>query len=102
MTDNGKIFYSISEIAERADVTPQTIRNWSKYFSRLRVKKDKNGRRMFTGKNLEIIEEISYYKKQGYTNKAIKRIFSGRVDKNIENIIIKINSLIKRIDKITK
>ena len=97
-----KLFYSISEVANIIKVTPQTIRNWSRDFSQLKVKVDKNNRRFFTKNNIDILRNIKKYKDKGYTIKSIKKIYIKEVDRNIEGIIDRINLLIKQIDKITQ
>ncbi len=95
---NQKLFYAISEVSNRIGVTPQTIRNWVKVFPQLHVKVGDNGRRYFTKSNIEILKKIKKLRKQGNNVQAIKNYFAKRVDKNIENIIIKINKLIEHID----
>ncbi|MCK5223414.1 MerR family transcriptional regulator [Candidatus Calescamantes bacterium] len=98
MTEKKKIFYSVSEVAEMVSVTSQTIRNWEKGIPQLKVHTDDNGRRFFTVKNLEVLKKIKKWRDDGYSYDAIRKLYSKKVDKNIENIIIRLNSLIDRIN----
>ena len=79
-------------------VTSQTIRNWEKGIPQLKVHTDANGRRFFTVKNLEVLKKIKKWRDDGYSYDAIRKLYSKKVDKNIENIIIRLNSLINRIN----
>ena len=95
-----KIFYTISEVAKKVGVSTQTIRNWQSDFPQVKVKTNASGRRFFTAKNIEILRKIKKFREAGYTVTAVRKMFSKKVDKNIENLIIKIDSMISRIDKL--
>ncbi len=97
-----KIFYTPAEVAKELKVTTQTVRNWIREFPQLKVRTDEKGRRQITRSNLEIMRKIKKEKDSGVQLKGIKKNFSKKVDKNIENIIIKVDSIISRIDRLTK
>jgi DNA-binding transcriptional MerR regulator len=63
-----KLYYTIGEIAERFDVNSSAIRFWEKEFTELKPKKNKKGNRLYTQKDIEVIQRIVYLTKDcGYT-----------------------------------
>lgn len=69
-----KRYYSISEVAERFDVSQSLIRYWEKEFDNLRPTKNSKGDRRFTEKNLVQFKLIYHLlKEKGYTIKGAKQ-----------------------------
>ena len=69
----GKLYYSIGDVAKSFNVNTSLIRFWEKEFSVLNPKKNKKGNRFFTPedvKNLKIIFHL--IKKEGYTLEGAK------------------------------
>ena len=63
-----KIYYSISEVADAFEVNPSLIRFWEKEFDQIDPKKNKKGDRMFTRKDIDVLEIIYHLvKEKGYT-----------------------------------
>lgn len=84
-----KLYYSISEVSDMLDINPSNIRFWEKEFtSHIRPKKNRNGKRMFTGDDIEVLKQIQHLTKEmGYTLegarnflKSNKRNISKEVD----------------------
>jgi len=51
MSEIKKVYWSISEVAEIINATPNTVRQWCKWFC-VEVRKNKRNDRMFTEKNI--------------------------------------------------
>jgi len=56
--EGGKIYYSISEVAELTDVKPHVLRYWESKFKMLRPKKNRAGNRMYRPKEIDLILRI--------------------------------------------
>jgi len=69
MNENTKLYYAISEVAEILQVNTSLIRFWEKEFtSFIKPKKNRNGKRMFTSSDIEILKQIYFLTKdKGYT-----------------------------------
>ena len=61
----GKLYYSISEVAQMTNLEPYVLRFWEKEFSQLRPKKNRSGNRTYQTKDIEIVKTI---KKLLYTD----------------------------------
>ena len=69
-----KRYYSISEVAERFDVSQSLIRYWEKEFDNLRPTKNSKGDRRFTEKNIVQFKLIYHLlKEKGFTIKGAKQ-----------------------------
>jgi len=69
-----KLYYSIGEVAKIFDVNSSLIRFWESEFDLLKPKKNKNGKRLFTQKdlsNLKIIYDL--VKDKGHTLEGAKK-----------------------------
>lgn len=64
-----KLYYSISEVAELLNVNQSLIRFWEKEFNEfLKTKKNRNGKRMFTIKEINTLRTIyNLTKEKGFT-----------------------------------
>ena len=69
--DQGKYYYSISEVSEHFDITPATLRHWESNFDILSPRKNKKGDRLYTADDIEAVRLIrSLVKEQGFTLKG--------------------------------
>lgn len=98
-----KLYYSISEVAEKTELKPYILRYWETEFAELRPSKNRAGNRIYKEKDIQLIMEIKellYTKKftiEGARNflkhgaetvknsKAIKA-FNGDANKIIDGI----------------
>lgn len=64
--------YSISEVAEKMNVTIPTLRYYDKLGLLQNLKKNKSGNRVFTEEDIETIRVIQYLKKSGMQLTEIK------------------------------
>lgn len=58
MQSNGKLYYSITEVAEQFGINASRLRFYEKEFPSLSPKKNKSGDRIYTQANIEHIREI--------------------------------------------
>lgn len=56
--ESGKIYYSISEVADLTDVKPHVLRYWESKFKMLKPKKNRAGNRMYRPKEIDLILRI--------------------------------------------
>lgn len=56
--EGGKIYYSISEVADLTDVKPHVLRYWESKFKMLKPKKNRAGNRMYRPKEIDLILRI--------------------------------------------
>ena len=69
-----KIYYSITEVAEMADVKPHVLRYWETEFPLLRPRKNRAGNRTYREKDVQLvllIRKLLY--EDGYTIKGARR-----------------------------
>ena len=63
MTKSGseeKLYYSISEASRITGLEPYVLRFWEKEFPILKPKKNRGGNRMYTRKDIELINRIQH------------------------------------------
>jgi DNA-binding transcriptional MerR regulator len=69
-----KMYYKIGEVAKAFNVKTSLIRYWEKEFKALRPKKNKNGSRLFTKKDVEVVHQIYHLiKEKGFTHEGAKQ-----------------------------
>lgn len=69
-----KLYYKIGEIADAFDVNTSLIRFWEKEFKILNPKKNKQGIRVYTKKDLETFQQIFFLvKEKGFTLDGAKQ-----------------------------
>ncbi len=69
-----KRYYSIGEVAQMFEVNTSLLRYWETEFSVLKPKKNKQGKRLYTQKDLENVRLIyNLVKKRGYTLEGAKK-----------------------------
>jgi DNA-binding transcriptional MerR regulator len=76
---DGKLYYTIGEVAEMMNVNASLVRYWETEFSSIRPKKNRRGNRLFTAKDIEILKFIHYLVKgQGHTLEGAKKIIKQK------------------------
>lgn len=69
-----KLYYTISEVAEKLQLSASLIRFWESEFTMLKVRKDRNGNRRFTQKDIELLQLIHHLvKERGYKLEGAKK-----------------------------
>jgi len=95
-----KLYYKIGEIAKAFNVKTSLIRYWEKEFKTLHPKKNKNGSRLFTKKDVASLQHIYHLvKEKGYTLDGAKhKIREKRAEGSDE--LSKNQSVILRLENI--
>ncbi len=85
-----KLYYSIGEVAELLNVNQSLIRFWEKEFSDfLKTKKNRNGKRMFTSKEIQTLREIYHLtKNKGFTLQGARNFLQQNKKKLEKEIVI--------------
>jgi len=60
----GKLYYSIGEVAEMLGVNQSMLRYWETEFSQLRPAKNKKGTRSYTKDDIDLLRRIHYLTKE--------------------------------------
>jgi len=69
-----KLYYSIGEVAEMLDVNASLLRFWEKEFDSIQPQKNKKGNRIYTEKDLKMLQTIKYLvKDRGFTLEGAKK-----------------------------
>ena len=55
-----KLYYSISEVSRMTGLEPYVLRYWEKEFSMLKPKKNRGGTRLYTTRDIELINRINH------------------------------------------
>jgi len=106
---NEKRYYSISEVSRMTGLEPYVLRYWEKEFSMLRPRKNRGGSRMYTSKDIELVNRINHLRtKEKLTiagarakltlkrtaeaqvetkNKARFRTLVGQIRKDVEDLL---------------
>ena len=86
MLKEGKLYYSISEVAEHFNVNASLLRFWEKEFDFiLKPKKNKKGNRYYTPEDIKNIETIYFLVKQsGFTLEGAKAKLKADKNKVVE------------------
>ena len=70
-----KLYYTIREVAERTDLEPHVLRYWESQFELLHPKKNRAGNRVYTEKDVELVERIrDLTKRDKYTNDGARQV----------------------------
>lgn len=95
MIPEGKLYYTIGEVAEMLDCNTSQVRYWSGEFS-LKLRKNRKGDRLFQSKNLDKLRLIKkLLKEEGYTIEGAKKKISNGSSKNdSENIETSVEKVI--------
>jgi len=99
-----KKYFNIGEVAKLLNVNPSLIRFWEEKFDVINPKKNKKGKRKYTRKDIEIIENIyNLVKKKGFTlsgaNSKIKKEKNQNLNekKNILNCLLDIKKSMEKL-----
>lgn len=77
-TEDVKLYYSISEVADMFKVNASLIRFWEKEFDIIKPARNKKGNRMFTKEDLENFKLIFHLvKEKGFTLDGAKSKLKG-------------------------
>ena len=72
-SNNSKLYYSISEVAQATGIKPYVLRFWEKEFSLLKPKKNRAGNRSYQQKDIDLISQIKHLLyEEGYTIEGAK------------------------------
>jgi DNA-binding transcriptional MerR regulator len=104
-----KLYYSISEVARITGLQPYVLRYWEKEFPVLKPRKNRGGNRMYTEKDIELINRIKHLRnkekltiagartklmmkrpgeeKTTLRNSAKARTLIGQIRKDIEDLL---------------
>ncbi len=104
-----KRYYSISEVARITGLEQYVLRYWEKEFPTLKPRKNRGGNRLYTSKDIELVNQIRHLRKtEGLTirgtrtrltmrrggeqkkesaNKARARTILGKMRKDVEDLL---------------
>lgn len=86
----GKLFYSITEVSKHLGVTSSTLRFWEKEIPKLKPRTNKKGNRQYTQEDIGKLSRIKFLiKDQGYTVAAAKeklKVSGKEIDSKTEVI----------------
>lgn len=69
-----KLYYTIGEVAEMFDIKTSSLRFWESEFKQLKPRKSRRGDRLYTQKDIGIIEQIyTLVKERGFTLDGAKK-----------------------------
>ena len=95
-----KLYYNIGEVAKAFKVKPSLIRYWEKEFKTLHPKKNKNGSRLYTKKDIESLKHIYHLvKEKGYTLEGAKQKIKDKRRMGDEEVPTN-QQVISRLEKI--
>ena len=98
-----KRYYSISEVARLTDLKPYVLRYWENEFPSLKPKKNRGGNRMYTSKDIELVNRINHLRKTekltiaGARSKLTMR--RGGVEKRSQLATARARTIISQIRK---
>lgn len=97
-----KMYYSIGELSKMLEVNASLLRFWEKEFNLIVSKRNKKGNRLFSVKEIEVINRIySLVKVNGYTLDGAKKALKSKdksADLNINQIVIaKLENIKKKL-----
>ena len=58
-----KLYYSISEVSEMTGLEAYVLRYWEKEFPSLKPKKNRGGNRIYTSRDIELINRIQHLRR---------------------------------------
>lgn len=86
--EEGKLYYSITEVANELGVNASVLRFWEKQFDCIKPHKNKKGNRSYTTGDIDILRRIQYLTKEcGFTLEgAREQLRSGdmRLDPKVQ------------------
>ena len=96
---SGKIYYSISEVAEMVGEEPYVLRFWEKEFPKLRPRKNRAGNRIYQAKDIERVMRIKrLLHEDGYTIEGARNLLKrDGVDAGVDPRTGKVRALLGEI-----
>lgn len=94
--DKDRLFYSIGEVAKMFDVNTSLIRFWEKEFRQISPKKTESGKRKYTAKDIQNIQQIYHLvKEKGFTLSGAKDFIKSNKNQStkISEIELKLNNI---------
>ena len=89
MEHRRKIYYSITEVAEMADVKPHVLRYWETEFSALRPKKNRAGNRTYQERDVRLVLLIRrLLSEDGFTIKGARKKLQEKRGEPLDQIEI--------------
>ncbi len=100
--DLKKLYYSIGEVASIFNVNTSLIRFWEKEFPGIKPKKNKKGNRLFTPKDIQLLDKIYVLvKEKGYTLEGAKKALKDKtIDYSSKEENFNHEDIIRRLEKI--
>ena len=94
MLENQKVYYRIGEVAEMFQVSTALIRYWEKEFKIIKPKKNKNGLRQFTPKDIDNLQLIHHLiKEKGMTIQGVREYIKSKKQEDDFDKLEVINTL---------
>ena len=96
-----KMYYSIGELSKMLEVNPSLLRFWEKEFQLKVSKRNKKGNRLYSVKEIEVINRIYVLVKiNGYTLDGAKKAMKSKSEASIDEkqlVINKLNGIKQRL-----
>lgn len=94
----GKLYYSISEVAKHFDVAASLLRYWESEFNSINPKRNSKGTRFYRSKDIEEIARVYLLvKEKGYTLQRAKEKI--KADKKNINVNVEVIEKLEGIKK---
>lgn len=72
-----KLYHSISEVAELTDLEAHVLRYWETEFEQLRPKKNRAGNRVYTERDIAVVERIRHLlRDEKYTIEGARQVLA--------------------------
>lgn len=89
-----KMYYSIGELSKMLEVNPSLLRFWEKEFQLKVSKRNKKGNRLYSVKEIEVINRIYVLVKvNGYTLDGAKKAMKSKSEASVDEKQLVINKL---------
>lgn len=72
-------FYTIGDVAERCGINPVTLRAWQRRYGLLKPQRSEGGHRQFDEDDIQRIEEIKHWIKQGTPVSKVKALLDAKM-----------------------
>ena len=107
MTDSGKTYYSIKEVAAEIGESEPTLRYWEKEFRELKPRKTPGGTRFYTKENIELLKRIKFLlREQKLTiagaKKRLQNRYADDTDKTKQLLLEKLEFIRKELNELLK
>jgi DNA-binding transcriptional MerR regulator len=97
-----KLYHSISEVSEMTGLEPHVLRYWETEFEALRPKKNRAGNRIYTARDIAIVQRIQYLlRDEKYTiegaRQALARDGKAGTDPNLQADLIALRAFLEDV-----